>query len=175
MPTLKALSAEPARTRNLLSELFVKRAVMWMDFRQERVRDCIESLQALENATAGASADLSASSRAQDDLLAGLLQVWSGECKQARSRLNTALEDESDPINSGMDISAADEVVPALGEFRRKSFPAVRFLIDLLPDNDPVKTQALELVSRAEDELVRYYGVDVALISRPLVEPLPQH
>jgi hypothetical protein len=169
--TLKALSDDAGTVQKLLSDLFVKPAVMWMDFRRETVTDCINSLASLENSTATAAEALRVSHKSQDELLVGLLQSWSGDCKLARGRLETALKNENDPIDTGMDISARDEIAPALGDFRSSSLPAVKFLIDLLPETNPIKAQSSALMSRAEDELIRHYGVNSSSLKSPSVEP----
>lgn len=171
MFTLRAMTANPALPQRLLSNLFVLPSVMWMDFDREGVTAAIHSLKRLQGETAQESAALSNSAKEADKLLGQLLLMWSGECKNAWGRLETAVGDGGDLRTSGMSTGIREELARTLGEFRRKTLPAVRALMRLLHEDNPIRMQAQERLNHAEAELVRVFGVSKRNTVQPTIEP----
>jgi hypothetical protein len=168
---VKALSSQPALIESLLSEHFIQRGVMHVDFRRERVDACIRSLrelQALNQAQAKAFAD---SGKPEDELFSTLLTAWANECDTAVSILESAIEDERDPINTGMDVTAQAAIPDAIRALRTATYPTIELLIQLLPQSNSVRQQASTILTRGKDLLVRHFGVPFSDLVLPEVEP----
>jgi hypothetical protein len=170
LPTLKAMARNRGEIEEILSAFFVQRGIMWIEMRRECVDRSIEGLNDLKGRCEGKAAELRARGRDEDQMVCSVLLAWATECDEAARMLRYALEDEADPINSGMDVSARDAIAPALGNMRKKVYPFVELLIDLLPTESPVKQQATKRLREGKDILVRDYGVSVGELVRASLE-----
>jgi hypothetical protein len=168
--TIKALSATSAIPERILTEQFIQREVMWGDFRGEEIDDCIESLRGLQKISEERAVTFDKSGNPQDAIFASLLRSWANECDHSATLLSQALEEENDPINTGMDTSARDAIPAALGKLRTQTYPFVAMLIELLPDGNPVKAQATKKMEYGRDVLVRFFNVPGSAIHAPSLE-----
>ena len=109
--------------------------------------------------------------KSEDKLFSSMLIAWANECDQAVTCLEMAIEDERDPINSGMDTSARNAIPVALGNMRSTTYPTVELFIQLLPEGNPVRAQAILTIAKGKDVLVRHFGVPVSELVAPEVEP----
>ena len=139
LATVRKLSENHQLVEDLLSEQFVRRGVMWADFRRERVADCINSLRDLQTKSLKNSEAFASSRKPEDGVVATVLQGWANSSDEAAKLLEFGLEDESDPANTGMDVSASDYIPDSLGKLRKDTFPIVQMFIDLLPDGNAVR------------------------------------
>lgn len=169
--TVKALSSQPTVIQEVLSKHFIQRGVMFADFRRESIDDCIRSLRELQTMNQAQSAAFAATKKPEDSLFSTMLSAWANECDKAVTYLQAAVEDERDPINTGMDMSAKDAIPGALGDMRKAAYPTVELLIQLLPEGNPVKAQATDSLARGKDVLVRHFGVAVSELVAPEVDP----
>ena len=169
--TVKALSSDPAIIELVLSKHFIQRGVMFADFRRETIEDCIHSLRELQTLNQGQAIAFLATNKPEDSLFSSMLSAWANECDKAVTYLQAAVEDERDPINTGMDISAKDAIPGALGDMRSATYPSVDLLIQLLPEGNLVKAQALKTIADGKNVLVRHFGVPVTNLVAPEVEP----
>jgi hypothetical protein len=169
--TVKALSSQPAAIEDLLSKHFIQRGVMFADFRRESIDDCIRSLRELQTLNQTQSTAFLATKKPEDILFSTMLSAWANECDKAVTYLQSALEDERDPINTGMDVSARDAIPGALGDMRKAAYPTVELFVQLLPEGNPVKVQATASLAQGKDVLVRHFGVAVSELVAPEVEP----
>jgi hypothetical protein len=159
----------------LLSECFIERRVMWKDFRQETPTECLSSLDELTNLLEQNIVKLQPSEAEKDKTLAEILSLWKARGVVAQKELKDAVESgETIPTNgqrgSSTDSGNADcterEIEP-LTSFRIETLPIIGFLIDLLPDGDPVKSDAQECRTTAQNDLVRFYSVSVDQLRHP--------
>jgi hypothetical protein len=169
--TVKALSASPQAIEGLLSEQFVQREVMFADFRREEVGDCIASLRELQELCKSQASAFAATKKSEDEVFSTVLRAWANECDEAANSLESALRDENDPADSGMDTSARSSIPRVIGKLRTATFPSVEMFIDLLPEGNPVKAQATEKLTAGKDVLVKYFNVQSSEILRPDFEP----
>ena len=169
--TVKALSSQPPVVEGILSKHFIQRGVMFEDFRREKIADCIRSLRELQVMNHDRSEAFAASKKPEDVVFSTILSAWANECDKAVSYLEAAVEDERDPINTGMDVSAKDAIPGALGDMRKATYPTVELFVQLLPDGNPVKMQAVATLAQGKDLLVRHFGVAVSDLVTPEVEP----
>lgn len=170
LPALRAMARNRGEIEQILSNFFIERGIMWIDLRRECVDKSIEGLLDLKARCHGMATELSARGRDEDQMVCSVLRAWATECDEAARTLRHALQDESDPINSGMDLSAADAIGPTLGLMRKKVYPFLELLIDLLPAESPLKRKAAERLEQGKDILVRDYGVSVAELARTTLE-----
>lgn len=169
--TVKALSSQPAVVEELLSKHFIQRGVMFADFRRESIDDCIRSLRELQTLNQAQAAALLITKKPDDKLFSTMLSAWANECDKAVTYLEAAVEDERDPINTGMDINARDAIPWALGEMRKAAYPTVELFAQLLPGGSPIRVQAIASLAQGKDVLVRHFGVAVSELVAPEVEP----
>ncbi len=169
--TVKALSSDPTSIEELLSKHFIQRGVMYADFRRETIEDCVRSLRGLQTLNQDQAKAFLTTKKPEDKMFASMLTAWANECDKAVTYLQAAVEDERDPINTGMDISARDAIPGALGDMRSATYPTVELFIQLLPEGSPVKAQALATIAQGKDVLVRHFGVPVSRLVAPEVEP----
>ena len=167
--TVQALSSNQGAIDSLLSKCFVQRGVMWQDFTKETVDKCIRSLRELQNLLEEQASSFDATVHGEDQFPSSL-RAWANECDGAARLLVLAVEDEGDPINTGMDIRAEDSIPDALGGLRKSMYPFIEFLIDLLPDKDQVKDQAAARLREGKNILVRVFGISVSELVSPDLE-----
>jgi hypothetical protein len=170
LPALKAMAKNRLDIEEILSYFFIQRGIMWIDLRREPLERSIEGLQSLKEQCEAKAADLRARGRDGDQMICSVLLAWAIECDDAARMLRYAREDEADPINTGMDMSARDAIAPALGTMRKKVYPFLELLIELLPAESPVKQRAAERLRQGQDILVRDYGVSVQELAKASVE-----
>ncbi len=168
--TLKSLRSDSRIIEPILSKQFIQRGVMWQDFRRERVDFCIKSLRELQTLCESSAEQFSESRFQKDHILRSVLHSWASECDAAAKHLQSALDDERDPINSGMDISARDSVPWALGEFRKATYPSVAMFIELLAVDNPVRTQAAKTFREGSDLLVKHFGISTSELVPPTID-----
>ena len=144
---------------------------MFADFRRETIEDCVRSLRGLQTLNQDQSKAFLATKKPEDKLFSSMLAAWANECDKAVTYLQAAVEDERDPINTGMDISARGAIPGALGDMRSATYPTVELFIQLLPEGSPVKAQAISTIAQGKDVLVRHFGVPVSKLVAPEVEP----
>lgn len=159
----------------LLSECFIERRVMWKDLRLATPLECLSSLDELRSLLQQNVAKLEASAAEKDKMLAETLDLWKARAVLAQKEMKDVLDIEKQ-VSSSIGGGAAsatenpacilEEVSPVV-QFRVATLPTVGFLIDLLPDGDPVKSEAQTLRSKAHDDLVRYYSVRVDQLQHP--------
>ncbi|TWB21115.1 hypothetical protein [Nitrospirillum bahiense] len=159
IPQFRALASDEATIERILSEMFIKRAVMWIDFRRERVSDCIASLSELEQLCGKTAEEFSATGKDADQIISSMCRGWECQCHEAIAILKSGIEEERAPENTGMDISATDYIPDALGDMRKKTYPLIQMLIELLPEESEIRTIAKEKLVYGKDELIRHYGV----------------
>lgn len=156
---------------DLLSECFVERRVMWKDLRSETPAECLVSLDELITLLQQNILKLQSSGDDKDKTLSEVLSMW-----QARAVLaEKELKDAVDTATTGPSVTlAAPEAVACneaqmrpMVEFRIATLPTVGFLIDLLPDGDPIKSDAQTFRTQAYDELVRYHSISVDQLQQP--------
>jgi len=171
--TVKALSSNQLVIESLLSRHFVQRGVMWEDFRREEVERCIRSLRDLQKLSETQAPAFAETKKPEDQMLSSMLQAWANECDGAAKLLESGIENERDPINTGMDMSAQEWIPNVLGTFRKATYPFVEMFIALLPETNPVKAQAAERLRRGKDILVKYYHVSTNDLTSPELEIEP--
>jgi hypothetical protein len=169
--TVRALSASPQAIEDLLTEQVVQREVMFADIRREEVQDCRDSLRELQALCKSQSSAFAATKKSEDEVFSTVLRAWANECDEAANHLESALRDENDPADSGMDTNARTAIPPAIGKLRIATFPSVEMFIDLLPEGNPIKAQAAEKLNAGKDVLVKYFNVQSSEILRPDIEP----
>lgn len=167
---VKALRSNQPAIESLLSRHFVQRGVMWEDFRHEKVKDCIRSLRVLQKLSETQASAFEATKKPEDQIFSSILQAWANECDKAARHLELASEDERDPINTGLDMSAQEWILDVLSDFRKATYPSVQMFIDLLPDTSPVKAQAAERLRYGKDILVKFYNVSTNDLTSPEIE-----
>lgn len=166
---MKALRSNQPVIESLLSNHFITRRVMWEDFARENIDYCITSLRELEKMCVTQAQEFGATRKPEDQTYSSVLQAWANECNKAAKLLKWAVEDESDPINTGM--ARASEYIPdALCDFRIATYRFVEMFIDLLPDTSPVKDQAVEKLRQGKNILVKFYNVSTSDLTPPEVD-----
>jgi hypothetical protein len=169
--TVRELSKDEHAIERILSDHFIKRGVMWVDFSLERVEDCVGSLKDLEQRCLTQKDKFGISSKPSDKLLATALEAWANECRDANREFTQAIEFEKigrqTEFDSEFILRAHDEIPKILGKFRKNSYPIVEMFMQLLDEKNVVKQQANEKLSYGKDLIVRNYGIPVSEITNP--------
>ena len=165
--TAKALSGNPLRVQLILGEHFIQRAVMWADYRREQVDHCVRSLRQLQELSSTKAEEFGCTGSSADAVFATALFAWANACDEAAGVLEWALEEQGDPINTGMDTSARDFIPEALRGLRRQTIPIVTMFAELLPKDDLVRKQAEEKLRAAQDSLIRCYHGSFGDVAAP--------
>lgn len=163
----KGLAHDPSRMERILSHCFIQRGVMWQDFRRETVQDCINSCYGLKSLCEAEAKEFGDGSNV-DRFFSSLLSYWANECDTAARSLKDALAMESDPIESGMDISARDAIPYAIGTLRKNVYPVVEAIAETLPADNPIRNQGMERLRQGTDDLIRYYRVSTSELTKPV-------
>lgn len=163
LSTILGLTKENSNTEKILSEMFIRKEVMWRDYVGETVDFCIESLQDLKQKCDGASEKFTATLRKTDNFFSALCRVWGDQCDIAIKEFMTAKENENISLQvdfgDGHYMRSHDEIPRILGTFRAKALPIVKELTKLLPGDNPMRKEAEEKLNFATNLLIRDYGV----------------
>jgi hypothetical protein len=167
-PILKSLSSQPAVIEPILSDLFVTARVMWEA--EEAPVGVQKKLAELDKLAEELAARFQASPKQEDQVLGSALRGWSNSCEVGAKHIADAIKYENAPEDSGMDTSAFDDMKSALQKVRQDVYPTVEFLIDLLPEDNRVRSQAVEKLELGRKNYERIYMVSSADIPKATVE-----
>jgi hypothetical protein len=170
LPTLKALTRDRHAIEVLLTDLFIRRGIMWEDRRREIPKKVAGSLRELQGLCTEGGKTFAETRKEPDAILSSLLIAWGNDCDYAARNLEAAMLMENEPADTGMDTSVREVIRTELARLRKRNYPVIDFLIDLLPDGNVVNQQASEYLTRGKDELVRCYRVPFAELTKPAVE-----
>ena len=169
--TIKKLTKNSSYIGSLLSSHFINRQVMWQDFRKENVALCIKSLMDLKLENFQHAQRLGESRTESDQFLSSWLLYWGNECDRAIKEFQDAIQNEkisrSMESDSEFVLRAHKEIPKILGEFRRKTYPAIQILIDLLDERNPVREQAVSRLNLGKNLLVQHYGISINKLLDP--------
>lgn len=163
--TLKELFQNQAFVHSLLSDLFLDRRVMWMDFTREKPEWVIKSLEEMVTRIDQAVARISAPAASEDADLSGLLHRWRDACVRARQatqdRLDEMKENNRTAFHQDEFIDPTDFLPKILVVFRKETLPFVSALLQLLPEDDPYRAEvqkkwyeARRMLDEADKDLV---------------------
>ena len=135
----------------VLSACFVQRRVMWKDYSKEDPDLCIRSLFDAKQRLERSCEEFPRLSCHRSPL-----RAWANACNKAAQTLQTALEEENAPENTGLDMNVAEWIPDTLRELRMASYPIIELFIELLRDDSEVKHQSREALGQGiEDSVVR--------------------
>jgi hypothetical protein len=166
LPAIRVMAENRGEIEQILSTMFIQQAIMWVDFRREPV---VESIKALNKLKGDCEVKVAASTVVQVEkkqMATTLLLAWANECDEAARLLRHALQDEA----AGMNVVAHRAIPEALGTMRKRVYPFIELLIDLLPDASLVKVQGARRLLEGRNVLVRHYNVSMAEMPRASLE-----
>ena len=173
LPSLKALAADPSDIETVVNALFVGHRVMWEDLSAENPQQVEENLKRLSSEAQKLAEDFSKSSRQPDCDISSKLQIWADLARTAVDQIENKVQSDLDPANTGMDGIARETMNGALVELRIRCFPFVELLLTLLPEEGKVATNAVDLLMRGKDTLVRKYSVEQSRVPKLAADLCP--
>jgi hypothetical protein len=171
--SLKSLAADPLDLETVVDTLFVRHSAMWEDLSAENPRKVEEGLKQLYGEAQIVAEEFRKSSQQVDRDISSTIQTWAELARGTAKQIDNALESDLDPTNTGVDGLAREVMNGAVVELRIKCFPFVEFLVTLLPENDEVAAQALDLLMRGKDILVRKYLVEPSRVPKLAADLCP--
>lgn len=160
---VKDLSNNHSKIEDIVLSCFLEKRIMWKDFRQELADDCISNLKDLSEKLEHYKNHFEQSDREEDKLLNSILLLWLMECIQAKKEFDRANfnEDpqEDDYFDNRPDVEG--EIVSIIGDFRSKTIKIARLFIDLLPEDNSLRSKAEMIYYKALSELIRYYNINL--------------
>jgi hypothetical protein len=141
----------------VLDKTFTIRRVFWLDPRKEKVPWTLKSLEEVRALLDGFRRPFGENARRhhRDRLYYQFLTRWWVATTRAIQSLQDAIEDERDPINTGMDMSVNDFLPSILVGVRRPAWVAVAALADALPDGHRARVEAERLLTESKDFSLR--------------------
>lgn len=171
IPAFQELRKDIHFVEGLLTDQFITRGVMWVDFAREEVEDCVKSLQDLEQSCLERKKAFVATGSSADSVLATALEGWAVECNQAVRSFKEAIEFEKTSreieFDSEFILRAHNEIPRILGNFRKDTYPIVEMFIQLLSEENLIHQQAVEKLKQGQDLIVKHYGISVADLRKP--------
>lgn len=159
---IKELKKDQYNTEKLISELFIRKQVMWRDFAREKVDYCLLSLEDLKIKCDKESEKFYATKKDKDILFASLLKHWGNECDFAIKELRTAKDNEKlsrGEMDSNEFMPVVEEIPKIIGTFRAKTLPIVKELCELLPENSLIKKEAENNLNEAINIIIKFYNI----------------
>lgn len=160
---IKELMKDNSNSEKLLSEMFIRKQVMWQDFAREDVELCLKSLEHLKTKCDKAGQDFTATKKAKDKFYASLLRQWADNCDIAIKELLNAKEQEKrskSEFNYEMFQPAYKEIPRIMGTFRACTLPTIKELSKLLPENNPIRIDAEDKINYAINFIIKYYDIN---------------
>ena len=159
---IKAFSSETSKIEDLLSELFVRKQVMWQDFKMEKVEYCLESLTDLKSKLDDYASRFNETKKDDDKIYSSFMKSWGNACDESIKEFKTAIEYENvgkaTESDSSFILRASDEIPNILKKLRERMYPTVSALIELLPEKNAIRIDATEKLSFGKEILIKYYG-----------------
>jgi hypothetical protein len=156
MDWLRVQSKDPQVVRNLLSDAFVLRRVMWKRLEMESADYVLSSLTGLEPTLRRSAKDFAGRRSDADKVLGAWLEHWANAAALCAKAVRDGVAEERDPANTGMDMDARDFYLGPIGHMRLSAYPAVTMLLAALPEADPVRDDAVGHLKTGIDDLRRY-------------------
>jgi hypothetical protein len=160
---IKELMKDNLNSEKLLSEMFIRKQVMWQDFGRENVELCLKSLEDLKVQCDKAMQDFIATKKSKDKFYASMLRHWADNCDIAIKELLTAKEREQilkGEFEQKNFMPAYQEIPRILGTFRAKTLPTIKELSKLLPETNPIRKDTEDKINLATNDIIKNYGIN---------------
>lgn len=135
-----------------VSENFILRRIMWEDLYHEQPDYVLESADDLSKTLAKTRSNISSRFDDHAKFLNSVLKLWENEAALLMKDIRDYRSDDKGALHSD-EILAPDRTRDRLRTFRLKTLPAAEAIILLLQEASPIRSQALELLSKAKHEL----------------------
>ncbi|MCF2502777.1 hypothetical protein L0663_05265 [Dyadobacter sp. CY107] len=164
--SVKALSENKTKIEYIVTDLFIKKAVMWQDFSAEKVSYCIDSLTDLEVKLTSERDRLADSKAGEDKLLSSAFNFWSLEANSAIKKFHQAVEFEAISRGGQFDerLPAEDEIPEILGTLRANTIKIIRNLLDVLPNDSDVRRLGEQKYEESMKVLIKSYRRDLSSV-----------
>lgn len=162
-PTFKKMCQDHGTVSNILSECFIRRQVMWADYRMEKAEYCRQSLDELKDILEDKAKAFRKTGKAEDAIYADMLEAWANECVEASKSFRNAIDTERRDreayqrweLQESSDIWRADSRIrDILYPFRLRTYWFVNAFIQLLPKDSNVRNQAQEKINSGNSLLI---------------------
>ncbi len=131
------------RISNFLKETFVERKIMWHDFKKETLEWSKVSITEISNIANVYWKEIEDNNNIKDFILVDYLKAFESLCKLTLKAIREAETDERDQRNSGLPLDdiffAKDQLEFILKDFREKTYPMVKSLTMILPDDGEIR------------------------------------
>ena len=150
---LQALVRDPDLVSDIVATCFIRRRVFWEDIRKEDRDAVVKSLVEVESDLDDRSSRLASSTVSSVTALTKFVRAWANGASLVRKELKDRLRDidEEKATTLGYDWANEDRyqaMHDALVSLRKQVYPIVGALVAFLPDDDPTKRQAQDLLDR---------------------------
>ena len=162
---IKDFNEDESKIEEILKLCFINSEAMWQDLSFEESNYCIEELQRLDRMFNDEIKSLSKSSRESDKFYTSMLTAHSKYCVdtiEALSKMNQTSVDKLEEFSR-----PEERVTEIIGNFRKKSYSMIRYLIDALPDDNITELRSYNILRAGEKILSKIYRINTSEIKEP--------
>jgi hypothetical protein len=155
----KDLRKDEIHASQILKRIFVDKEIMWQDLTRERTSLIIKSMEDLQTYCDTEVNNFIAREKKQDKLFIQLLQLLSSICltykKKCLRHIEACGEINRTALTNEDMMEPEEFIAEDLLEFRREALPIANVFIATLPDNNLIRTKAIERFNTALDILIK--------------------
>jgi hypothetical protein len=156
---IKDLRKDDVYVSQILKRIFVDKEIMWQDLTREKMSLIIKSLEDLKVYSDTEVNNLIARDKKKDKLFIQLLQLLSAISLTYKNKCFRHIEACGEINRTALtneDMMEPEEFIAEdLLEFRREALPIANVFIATLPDNNLIKSKAIERFNTALDILIK--------------------
>ena len=139
--------------REVLNETFIAPRVMWSPLERETPEQVLESLGKLEPALRTRAKELRKPHSEVDQALGAFLEYWADAACLCAKAVRDAAKKGRDPVNTGMSTNAPGSYLGLIGGMRLSAYPVVTMMLAVLPEADPVRSEAARHLGEGVEDL----------------------
>lgn len=155
---IKSLLQHQADVSNVIAETFIRRRVFWEDATRENLTYCINSLRDAMSELNNFVKEMQKSELSSLVILSQFVRSWSSSASIVYKRLKDDLSDIDQNKGQDFNYDSAHEdrrvaLRHALIDLRKRIYPSVQALVEFLPEDDPTRREAQELLDSGAELL----------------------